>query len=568
MNHKLILSLISMLLANYASAATRVELKHQAANYIKSYFATKSGTKSNPYQLHKVRTDIDFNQMTHVRFQQMYSGIPVWNATSIIHLPKANNQLGLFANLNDKTTMSGVIYEELDQDLASTPTYALSDAQKEKAMQEAKLAFEKEISVVGLSYEKESVKTIVYIDDNTKAHYALLVSFYYDDGKTGAHRPTVIMDAESLQVYHTWDDVMTEDSIEDTYVLAGGIGGNEKMGETIYDGADSHFPALKVRKLDYQERPEMPSLPSFTMFALMNDDITIYDMSYANMAWLLCFDKVCANSNAQHNNMYWLSNDHGGTRWNADEMNGGYSPSLDALYGATIVSNFYRDWYGVPALVKEDGQTPMKLIMRVHYGRNFDNAFWDGEQMTFGDGGALFYPLTSLDVAAHEISHGFTSQHSNIHLYEPQMAALHEAFSDEAAVTMRYYATGNTTWDFGRDIMKNEGAMRYLDNPKKDGRSIDNMKDFDATEAHGGAGIFNKAFYLIATTKGWDVRKAFNVMVKANMNYWTSSMTTLTEAACGVTSAARDYGYNTADVRVAFVKVGIDTADCDTAPTI
>lgn len=558
MNNKLILSLTSVLLTNFASAATQVDLKHQSANYIKPYFAMKSGTAPNPYQLHTVRTDIDFNQVAHVRLQEMYSGVPVWNATSVIHLPEGNNKLSLFAKLNDKSTMNGVIYEGLESDLASTPTYALSDAQKEKAMQEAKLTFEKNISAVGLSYEKESVTTIIYIDDNKKAHYAFLVSFYYDDGATGAHRPTVIMDAESLQTYHSWDGVMNENSEENTDVLAGGIGGNEKTGEAIYDGADTHFPALKIKKFNFEALPEM-SIPSFTIFSLMNEDITIYDMSYASPAFLLCFDKVCANTNAQHNNIYWLSNDHNGTRWNDDEVNGGYSPSLDALYGATIVTNFYREWYGVPALVKKDGQTPMKLVMRVHYGRHFDNAFWDGEQMTFGDGGAMFYPLTSLSIAAHEISHGFTSQHSNINRYELQMAALHEAFSDEAAVTMQYYATGNNTWDIGREVMKNEEALRYLDNPKKDGRSIDNMKDFDATEAHAGAGIFNKAFYLIATTKGWDVKKAFNIMVKANMNYWTSSMSTLTEAACGVTSAAHDYGYNTDDVRIAFEKVGINT---------
>lgn len=142
------------------------------------------------------------------------------------------------------------------------------------------------------------------------------------------------------------------------------------------------------------------------------------------------------------------------------------------------------------------------------------------------------------------------------------MGALHEAFSDEAAVAIQYYATGKSVWDIGRDIKKNEGAMRYLDNPKKDGVSIDHMRDFDASEVHAGAGIFNKAFYLIATSKGWDIRKAFDVMLKANIHYWNSSMTTLTEAACGVTAATQDYGYNVADVRVAFAQVGLDTGLC------
>ena len=556
MNHKLILSLTSLLLANVASSATRVDLKHQSANYLKPYFTLNSNATINPYELRKVKTNIGINQTTHVRIQEMYAGIPVLGAASIIHIPKANKHHSLLASLNDKTTMSGVIYEGLEADLAATPKNVLSKAQQEKAMQEAKIAFETKTSAVGLKYTKETVKPIVYIDENKKAHYAFLLSFYYDDMKTGAHRPTSIVDAQSLQVYRDWDAVMTENSPEITNVLAGGIGGNEKIGPVIYDGATGHLPALQSTLFNLELSHGGVQITVDFCF-LFNDDITIYDMSYANVVYATC------DNTDNHNNIYWMSNDSNGTRWKDDEMNGGYSPSLDAFYNATVVNNFYHEWYGVPALVEEDGVSPMKLVMRVHYGRNFDNAFWDGEQMTFGDGGTYFYPLTSLGVTAHEISHGFTSQHSDLSPFEPEMQALHEAFSDEAAVAMQYYATGKNTWDIGRDITKNEGALRYLDNPKKDGHSIDNMKDFDATEAHEGAGVFNKAFYLIATSKGWDIRKAFNIMVGANMNYWTSNMTTLTEAACGVTSAARDYGYNTTDVRVAFIKVGIDTGDCD-----
>ena len=558
MNHKLILLLISIVLTNATSAAMRVDLRHQPGNYIKPYLALKAAVSSNSYELRQIKKNTDFNQATHVRYQQQYLGIPVWHATSVIHLPKSNHQRGLLAQLNDKTKMNGAVYEGLETDLAATPAYALSDAQKAKAMQEAKYTFEKSMGAVGWSYQKESVKTIVYIDNAPKAHYAFLVSFYHDDGLTGAHRPTTILDAESLQAYRTWDGVMNEGAIDVGDAHAGGIGGNEKTGEVIYDGAEGHLPPINVKKFDF-EMGGGGETRTLTYCLLANEDITIYDMSYAKTVMSLC------GENDKHPHIHWLSNDYGGTRWKEDAVNGGYSPSLDAFYGASIVKDFYQEWYGVPALVQEDGKTPMQLVMRGHYGRNFDNAFWDGEKMTFGDGGAMFYPLTSLGITAHEISHGFTQQHSNIDGSEPQMAALHEAFSDEAAVAMQYYATGNNTWDIGRDVMKNEGALRYLDNPTKDGRSIDHMKDFDATEPHGGAGIFNKAFYLIATSKGWDVRKAFNVMVKANMNYWTSSMTTLTEAACGVTSAARDYDYNTSDVRVAFAKVGIETAGCDTA---
>jgi pseudolysin len=272
----------------------------------------------------------------------------------------------------------------------------------------------------------------------------------------------------------------------------------------------------------------------------------------------------CLSQPGLHNNLPWLSNDANGTRWNDDAMNGGFSPSLDAFYAGTIVQKLYHDWYGIPALIEDDGKTPMKLIMRVHYGRKFDNAYWDGKQMTFGDGGSMFYPLTSLDVGAHEISHGFTQQHSNIDGSFDQMGALHESFSDMAASAAEFYTSGKNTWKMGINITKGQGALRYMDNPKKDGSSLDNMNDFKAgMDPHLLAGVFNKAFYLIATTRGWDTHKAFDVMVKANMHYWNSSMQTFEEAACGVVSATRDYKYKVSDVRVAFTKVGVETDKCN-----
>lgn len=564
MQNKAILTLILSFLPPLVSAATKIDLSHQSTQYITPYFALKSQTTSTSTHLKTMRTDIDFNKTAHVHIQQMYNNFPILGATSVIHIPNSPSKNFFLGHLKSNTKMNGVIYEGIAEDLAASHTSALSDAQKNKALQTAKIAFEKKIGAVNLQYKKESLKTVVYVDKNKKAHYAFLISFYYDDNK-GAHYPHSIIDAESLQTYKAWDAVLNAvdpvmNGIYPEFVdaVAGGIGGNDKIGEIIYDGKEGHPSSINIKKFDYSDTYNGGTLQFFTTYCvLQNNNIMIYDMSYGNISGVPC------SENPKHDSIFWLSNDHERTRWKNDEMNGGYSPSLDAFYAATTVENFYKDWYGIPALVNEDGVKPMKLIMRVHYGREFDNAFWDGEQMTFGDGGSYFYPLTSLDITAHEISHGFTQQHSNIAVYEPQMLALHEAFSDEAAVAVQYYADGKIIWDLGRGILKNEGAMRYLDNPKKDGRSIDHMKDFDDTEPHGGAGIFNKAFYLIATSKNWDVRKAFNVMLKANMHYWTSSMTTLTEAACGVMSATKDYGYDQTDVRIAFFKVGIDTNDCE-----
>jgi pseudolysin len=578
--------LSGLLMANAVSAATAVNLQRQPAAYLNRYLAVQQrNVNSNTVQIKEIRTDFDFNQTSHTRIQQTYAGTPIWKATAVVHTPKATRQTNMLASMTRASTMNGVAYESLEKDLVNTPAYALTAAQKNKAVQQTKLQFAKKAGKPSFNFKEEPAKQIIFIDDNNQAHYAYLVSFYSDDGHSGAHRPTAIVDATTLNVYRTWDQVFTNhsrdlaavktagakfktrtennnnnnDEPELIEVVAGGVGGNEKMGEVIYDGTNEHQPALNVlaQEVEVEVTPGVNS--TITICALMNKDIAVIDVSYSNQ---VVFDQ-CIRNPKQHNGIAWLSNDKQQTRWLSDEMNSGYSPSLDAFATASIIQNFYRDWYNIPALVEEDGVTPKQLIMRSHYGRSFDNAFWDGEVMTFGDGGKMFYPLTSLGVSAHEIGHGFTTQHSNIDGSFPQMAALHESFSDMAAAAIEFYQTKTNTWELGREIMKHEGAMRYLNNPTKDGRSIDHLKDFDDTEAHAGGGVTNKAFYLIATTKGWDTQKAFNIMVKANMHYWTSSMTTFADAACGVLSATRDYGYNIADVRVAFAKVGIDTDQCE-----
>ena len=79
------------------------------------------------------------------------------------------------------------------------------------------------------------------------------------------------------------------------------------------------------------------------------------------------------------------------------EINGACAPLNDAEGFGKVVFDMYSDWYGASPLTQ-------KLHMRVHYSNNYENAFWDGQRMTFGDGATRFYPLVSLDVSAHEVS--------------------------------------------------------------------------------------------------------------------------------------------------------------------
>ena len=78
---------------------------------------------------------------------------------------------------------------------------------------------------------------------------------------------------------------------------------------------------------------------------------------------------------------------------------------------------------------------------------------------------------------------------------------------------------------------------------------------------HYSSGVYNRLFYLIATTKHWNPRKAFDVMVKANMDYWTPDADFET-AACGVLSATKDLNYTVDDVKDALRTVAINYKDC------
>jgi pseudolysin len=206
----------------------------------------------------------------------------------------------------------------------------------------------------------------------------------------------------------------------------------------------------------------------------------------------------------------------------------------------------------------------MQLVMRVHYGDGYENAYWDGKQMTFGDGENMMYPLVSLGVGAHEISHGFTEQHSGLEYYG-QSGGMNEAFSDMAAQAAEYYSAGKSSWQIGPEIMKEDSgydALRYMDKPSRDGSSIDSADEYyGGLDVHYSSGVYNHLFYSLATQEGWNVRKAFDVMVKANMDYWTP-YTDFEEGGCGVLSAAKDLDFSLDAVKTSLKAVNINYQSC------
>jgi len=245
-----------------------------------------------------------------------------------------------------------------------------------------------------------------------------------------------------------------------------------------------------------------------------------------------------------------------GTDVTSPTLNFNDAPIDDAHGFAEITVNMLNEWFGYNSI----DNMGFKIISRVHYGTSYENAFWDGQEMTYGDGASTFYPLSgALDVVAHEIDHGFTSNHSNL-TYSGMSGGMNESFSDIAGTAAKFYFDPSTaTFDLGGDVFKQPNeALRYMCDPKKDGASIDNAKDYtDFLDVHYTSGVMNKAFCRAAkrlssgspdgAATATGVQRAAKAWYLANANYWTSS-STFTQGCKGVLDAATSLQYTEAEI--------------------
>ncbi|MFJ9986183.1 M4 family metallopeptidase [Streptomyces globisporus] len=177
----------------------------------------------------------------------------------------------------------------------------------------------------------------------------------------------------------------------------------------------------------------------------------------------------------------------------------------DAHYGAAETWDYYKNVHGRSG-IRGDG---VGAYSRVHYGNNYVNAFWQDSCfcMTYGDGSGSVKPLTSLDVAAHEMTHGLTSVTAKL-VYSGESGGLNEATSDIFAAGVEFYS--NTDQDPGDylvgekiDINGNGTPLRYMDKPSKDGSSKDYWySGIGNVDVHYSSGPANHWFYLLSEGSG------------------------------------------------------------------
>ena len=221
-----------------------------------------------------------------------------------------------------------------------------------------------------------------------------------------------------------------------------------------------------------------------------------------------------------------------------------------------------------------------RLDASVHYRDRFDNAFWDGQQMVFGDGdGTIFERFTKcLDVIGHELTHGVTQYEANL-AYEGQPGALNESISDVFGSLVKQFALGQSAdradWLIGAGLFAPKVKGVALRSMKQPGTAYDDprigkdpqpghMRDYvDTADDNGGvhinSGIPNRAFYLAAIGFGG------NAWLKAGRVWYVALTDTIKEradfrdaAAATIAVSGHEFGGGGADiVRTAWQTVGV-----------
>ena len=415
------------IVATTASAAERSDLNRADVARIAQANASiaKAGLADTAHGRHERALGLDADSKLYLlsrndslgvhstRYQQTFRGLPIFGEQVVVNEDASGNIRTLFGQ-----KVSGLASEIPAGKPRLGPSLALALGKSAGLGNRA-----------GFMRTRDEKATLsIFVDDAGRARKAYVVSYFADTARGGsATRPTVIVDAETGRVLKQWDNLQ--------HALVGtGPGGNTKTGQYEY-GTNYGF---------------MDVTQSGTTCTMNNTNVKTVNLN-GGTTGTTAFSYTCPRNTVK-------------------TINGAFSPLNDAHYFGSVIFNMYNAYIGRAPLT-------FQLVMKVHYGTNYENAFWDGSSMTFGDGYTTFYPLVGLDVASHEVSHGFTSQNSNL-TYSGQSGGINEAYSDIAGEAAEYYMRGTNDFKVGYDITKGTGALRYMNNPTLDGKSIANTANF------------------------------------------------------------------------------------------
>lgn len=473
----------------------------------------KLGSKSAKDSFKITSTNKDKLGGTALRLQQVYEGVPVWGAA----------QAALVADDGTLTVFSGTVTPFLETKNGLKKVKKVNENQAIK-IAEADLGYAPD-------YEKKPSAELVVYTQGDDAVYAYFVNLNFLEPKPGNYN--YFVDAATGEIINKYNDLH-----EAKPGGGSGISGTNTTGSGVGVLGDSKSLNMLLSSSTYYLQDNTRGNGIFT-----------YD----------------AANRSRTPGSLWSSVDN--------LLNAKYeAPAVDAHYYAGKTYDYYKNVFGRNSYDNRGAA----LKSTVHYGRNYNNAFWNGTQMVYGDGdGTTFIPLSGgLDVVAHELTHAVTDTSSDL-IYQYESGALNEAISDIFGTLVEYYNNNKPDYEIGEDIYtpaKVNDALRSMSDPTKYGDPDHYSKRYTGTSDNGGvhtnSGIINKAAYLLAvggthygvTVPGIGNDKLGAIYYRANTVYLTASSTFSQARAALVQAAADLYGAGSAEVNAvnkSFDAVGV-----------
>ena len=173
----------------------------------------------------------------------------------------------------------------------------------------------------------------------------------------------------------------------------------------------------------------------------------------------------------------------------------------DVHWGAQVCYDYFKDHHNLHSFDGNDAP----IISYVHMGHKYINAFWTGSYMAFGDGDSAsgYHPLTTVDVVAHELTHGVTGNSARL-VYRNEPGALNESFSDIFGKAVEWEVdSANFSWIIGKHFTPNGRGIRNMEFPKLHNNPNTYKGQYwytgsaDNGGVHWNSGVQNKWFQLL-----------------------------------------------------------------------
>ena len=407
-------------------------------------------------------TVVDADGTEHVRYQRTYQGLPVIGGDFVVQ--SRNGKVG-----------------KVSQTLKTAARPSLKpQVSADQAIVEAGSRF-------GSHFQgAPSARLVVYARGSSPvlAHEVVFNGIKADQTPTEMH---YFVDARSGKILDQWDEVHTAKP---------GPGGSGCSGATAAVGTGNSLTAGTV---------VLNTTKCGSTFQLV--DMTRGGGATHNMSMKTAGMGAVFTGNVNTWGNFLVSN--------------AQTAAADAHYGVATTWDYFKTQHGRNGIA-DDG---VGAISRVHYGRNYGNAFWNDTCfcMTFGDGSGTSLPLVALDIAGHEMSHGVTSRSADL-VYSGESGGLNEATSDIFGTMVEYYANNsNDPGDYviGEKLYANNAALnnaiRWMFKPSLDGVSPDcYSSSLGSIDVHYSSGVANHFYYLLA--EGAVVPAGFGAGTWANLS--------------------------------------------------